>query len=263
MAIMYPLRRRLGKRTTLALAVGIWVVGSAMSSPMLFYQTTEVVDGDRVLCYAVWPDGMTTHSQQEYIYNVVFMVVTYFVPITLMGYAYLRVGIELWGSQSIGECTQRQLQNIQSKRRVVKMMIVVVTIFSVCWLPFHLYFIITSQMPEITNSAYVQEVYLGIYWLAMSNSMYNPIIYCYMNSRFRRGFQAFFWWCPCVRQPQAALSRSQAVTSRYSVSGSPDHHTRIVRNGSTLTQLTLTRADHFAGTGQVHPGPARWRQPPS
>lgn len=51
-------------------------------------------------------------------YNVVFMVVTYFVPIMLMGYAYLRVGIELWGSQSIGECTQRQLQNIQSKRRV-------------------------------------------------------------------------------------------------------------------------------------------------
>lgn len=46
------------------------------------------------------------------------MVVTYFVPIMLMGYAYLRVGIELWGSQSIGECTQRQLQNIQSKRRV-------------------------------------------------------------------------------------------------------------------------------------------------
>ncbi|KAK3913874.1 Tachykinin-like peptides receptor 99D [Frankliniella fusca] len=64
------------------------------------------------------------------------------------------------------------------------MMIVVVTIFGVCWLPFHLYFIITSEIPEITSSAYVQEVYLGIYWLAMSNSMYNPIIYCYMNSRW-------------------------------------------------------------------------------
>ncbi|XP_052126762.1 tachykinin-like peptides receptor 99D isoform X2 [Frankliniella occidentalis] len=239
MAIMYPLRRRLGKRTTLALALGIWVVGSAMSSPMLFYQTTELVDGDRVLCYAEWPDGPTTRSHQEYVYNVVFMVVTYFVPITLMGLAYLRVGIELWGSQSIGECTQRQLQNIQSKRRVVKMMIVVVTIFGVCWLPFHLYFIITSEIPEITSSAYVQEVYLGIYWLAMSNSMYNPIIYCYMNSRFRRGFQAFFWWCPCVRRPQAALSRREAVTSRYSVSGSPDHHTRIVRNGSTPRLLAL------------------------
>lgn len=35
-----------------------------------------------------------------------------------MSYTYARVGCELWGSQSIGECTQRQLDNIKSKRRV-------------------------------------------------------------------------------------------------------------------------------------------------
>lgn len=67
--------------------------------------------------------------------------------------------------------------------QVVKMMIVVVVIFGVCWLPFHMYFIVTSYYPEITNFKYIQEIYLAIYWLAMSNSMYNPIIYCWMNSR--------------------------------------------------------------------------------
>jgi hypothetical protein len=51
-------------------------------------------------------------------YNVLFMLFTYFVPIIVMGYTYARVGIELWGSQSIGEATQRQLENIKSKRRV-------------------------------------------------------------------------------------------------------------------------------------------------
>lgn len=35
-----------------------------------------------------------------------------------MTYTYTRVGLELWGSQSIGECTQRQLENIKSKRKV-------------------------------------------------------------------------------------------------------------------------------------------------
>lgn len=64
------------------------------------------------------------------------------------------------------------------------MMMVVVIIFAVCWLPFQIYFIVTSYYPEITNSPYIQEVYLAIYWLAMSNSMYNPIIYCWMNSRY-------------------------------------------------------------------------------
>lgn len=51
-------------------------------------------------------------------YNVVFMFLTYFLPIGSMTFTYARVGLELWGSQSIGECTQRQLDNIKSKRKV-------------------------------------------------------------------------------------------------------------------------------------------------
>lgn len=46
------------------------------------------------------------------------MFLTYFLPIGSMTFTYARVGVELWGSQSIGECTQRQLDNIKSKRRV-------------------------------------------------------------------------------------------------------------------------------------------------
>lgn len=51
-------------------------------------------------------------------YNVVFMFLTYFLPIGAMTFTYATVGVELWGSQSIGECTQRQLDNIKSKRKV-------------------------------------------------------------------------------------------------------------------------------------------------
>lgn len=35
-----------------------------------------------------------------------------------MTFTYARVGVELWGSKSIGESTQRQLDNVKSKRRV-------------------------------------------------------------------------------------------------------------------------------------------------
>lgn len=47
---------------------------------------------------------------------------------------------------------------------------------------------------------------------------------------FRRGFQQFFWFCPFVRLRSETLQRREALTSRYSCSGSPDHN-RIVRNG--------------------------------
>nr|CAD27763.1 putative tachykinin receptor [Anopheles gambiae] len=220
---MNPLKPRMGKKATLCVAASIWIVGTIISCPSLLFFTTYPMK-DHILCYAEWPDGPSNHSRQEY-YNIVFMLLTYFLPIGSMTYTYARVGLELWGSKSIGECTQRQLDNIKSKRRVVKMMMIVVIIFAVCWLPFQIYFILTSYYPELTKKPYIQEVYLAIYWLAMSNSMYNPIIYCWMNLRFRRGFQQFFRCCPFVRvTPDSASSHRRTGTERsflYNGSQSP------------------------------------------
>ncbi|XP_076241349.1 tachykinin-like peptides receptor 99D isoform X1 [Calliopsis andreniformis] len=258
MAIVNPLRPRMGRRATLCVAIVIWFVGAMLSFPMLFFYTTytqNFANGEvRVICYSDFPNRDDNGlSYDEYLYNVIFMILTYFLPIASMTFTYARIGLELWGSQSIGENTAGQLESIRSKRRVVKMMIVVVVIFAVCWLPFHVYFIVTSYLPEITNKPYIQEVFLGIYWLAMSNSMYNPLIYCWMNSRFRRGFVHFFSWCPGVRVPaEPALSRSEAVTSRYSCTGSPQSHTRISRNasGEKMENLASQRSYILTGGGK-------------
>lgn len=67
--------------------------------------------------------------------------------------------------------------------KVVKMMIVVVTTFAICWLPYHIYFILGSFSRDIYKQHYIQQVYLSIFWLAMSSTMYNPIIYCCLNQR--------------------------------------------------------------------------------
>lgn len=46
------------------------------------------------------------------------MILTYFLPIAAMIFTYARIGLKLWGSQSIGENTAGQLESIRSKRRV-------------------------------------------------------------------------------------------------------------------------------------------------
>jgi tachykinin receptor 3 len=67
--------------------------------------------------------------------------------------------------------------------QIVKMMIAVVVIFAACWLPQHVYYFVINRYPEILYYSWTQPLYLAIYWLAMSNAMYNPIIYCWMNAR--------------------------------------------------------------------------------
>jgi len=64
------------------------------------------------------------------------------------------------------------------------MFAVVVTIFLICWLPYHSYFVYAYHNKGIVVKTYVQDLFLSFYWLAMSNSMVNPIIYYWMNPRY-------------------------------------------------------------------------------
>lgn len=51
-------------------------------------------------------------------YNIIFMVMTYLIPVIIMGACYSRMSHVLWRSQGIGELSQRQTESIQSKRKV-------------------------------------------------------------------------------------------------------------------------------------------------
>jgi len=226
-------------------AVNIWMVSSLVSLPMVLYAETQEITYEnatsRTICYLDWPDGEETASYQYYIYNVTFTIMTYFLPISAMGFTYTRIGCELWGSQGIGECTEHQMDNIRSKRRVVKMMIVVVVIFAVCWLPYHIYFIASWHFQNLNQSPYIQELFLASYWLAMSNSMYNPIIYCWMNSRFRKGFQRVFqWWNigRCFHRRSGTFGVASGVTTgQWNCPASPVTPTRSSRNMLSTLQL--------------------------
>ena len=68
--------------------------------------------------------------------------------------------------------------------QVVKMFLIIVVVFGVCWLPYHVYFIYYYHDKSIVKFKYISQIFLGFYWLAMANTMVNPIIYYWMNTRY-------------------------------------------------------------------------------
>ncbi|KAL0832963.1 hypothetical protein ABMA28_001097 [Loxostege sticticalis] len=191
-AIVRPMRPRMSKTCSLIMIAAIWVSGMLLAIPCLLYSTTKEYRSKGTLktaCLLSWPDGLPDVSYMDFVYQVLFFVVTYAVPMLGMTFFYSAMGKVLWGSRSIGELTQRQVDSIRSKRKVVKMFILVIVIFGICWLPYHSYFIYTHFNPSILYMKYVQHVYLGFYWLAMANAMVNPIIYYWMNAKFRAYFR--------------------------------------------------------------------------
>ncbi|XP_038641442.1 substance-P receptor-like [Scyliorhinus canicula] len=198
MAIIHPLKQRLSATATKVVIVAVWVVALSLAFPQCYYSKTEQFPG-RVVCYVEWPDYAENGTRHETTYHVCVTVFVYFLPLIVMGYAYTVVGTTLWASEIPGDSSDRYREQMTAKRKVVKMMIVVVVTFAVCWFPYHIYFLLHLFHPEIYQQKYIQQVYLAIIWLAMSSTMYNPIIYCCLNDRFRAGFRRVFRCCPFVK----------------------------------------------------------------
>lgn len=97
---------------------------------------------------------------------------------------------------------------------MVKMMIVCVLAFTLCWLPFNI-IIILGDYYNVYEYEYIEYIWVATHWLAMSHAVYNPVIYITMNPRFRYGFRRVLGKCvPCLlpeSNEQTANGRSMAI----------------------------------------------------
>ncbi|KFV86558.1 Substance-P receptor, partial [Struthio camelus australis] len=195
MAIIHPLQPRLSATATKVVIGVIWLLAFLLAFPQGYYSVTEELPG-RLVCLVAWPE----HDANAYgkTYHFCMTVLIYFLPLLVIGCAYTVVGITLWASEIPGDSSDRYHEQVSAKRKVVKMMIIVVCTFALCWLPYHIYFTLQYFNPEWYLQKFIQQIYLAIMWLAMSSTMYNPIIYCCLNDRFRVGFKHAFRWCPFI-----------------------------------------------------------------
>ncbi|XP_075736405.1 tachykinin-like peptides receptor 86C [Rhipicephalus microplus] len=226
-AVVHPLCSRLSRWRSVAIIGALWGCSALLSLPPLLYSRTRsyrYADGSvRTVCLLVWPDGPPYASYDDYLYNVVFLVLTYGVPVVTLAITYWRMSMVLWGDQCIGEFTRQQEHAHRTKQKVVKMLFTVVLLFAVCWLPYHAYFLYISHNPHVAYLDHIQHVYLAMYWLAMSHAMCNPIVYYCMNKRFKGYFRAFL----CGRcWSKAGTADNQSATT------SPHGQLRSVRCSS-------------------------------
>ncbi|KAG1651001.1 Tachykinin-like peptides receptor 86C [Nymphon striatum] len=246
-AIIHPLRPRMSKVSAGVVIMTIWIMAGVLSIPyILFSETLTWIypdDSVRTVCYLVWPDGPTAISKTDYRFNILFLNLTYVIPLILMGIAYTRMGISLWGSKAIGEDTKAQRSTIMSKQKIVKMFMTVVLLFAICWLPYHIYFIYTHHNKQVLRYKVTQHVYLAFYWLAMSNTIYNPIIYYLMNPRFKRYFRALIK-CKCIFDKDyynGYLDRTR-TRNRSNYSSKYDSS----RRGTTFRILAIRQPESFS-----------------
>ncbi|XP_072192245.1 cholecystokinin receptor type A [Excalfactoria chinensis] len=91
--------------------------------------------------------------------------------------------------------------NLMAKKLVIRMLMVIVVLFFICWTPI---FSVNAWRAFDTASA---DLHLSgapisfIHLLSYTSACVNPIIYCFMNKRFRMGFLATFTCCTKQKLP--------------------------------------------------------------
>ncbi|GJQ81649.1 GPRNPY4 [Trypoxylus dichotomus] len=112
------------------------------------------------------------------------------------------------------------------------MMVTVVFIYILCWLPFNVFWIVENKInPEI-----LVYLWFAFHGLAMSHACYNPIIYCYMNSRFRTGILQTLISIPCCRRcMQTLLAKRQKSSTTLPLTSLEGTDTTLLQRDSTYT----------------------------
>ncbi|KAK2585116.1 hypothetical protein KPH14_008627 [Odynerus spinipes] len=90
-------------------------------------------------------------------------------------------------------------KSIESKKKVIRMLFVIVLEFFVCWAPLHVINTWYLFAPELVYSIVGSTGISLVQLLAYISSCCNPITYCFMNRKFRQAFLGVFHCHRCWR----------------------------------------------------------------
>ncbi|XP_022825422.1 RYamide receptor-like [Spodoptera litura] len=196
MAIMRPLRPRLGKAAAKMVVAAVWLGALTTAAPIAVVTQLQRPTPWHKLCQADICFEQWEHAGQSGQYTCALLILQFALPLAALVCTYARIAHAVWGGRPPGEAQDARDSRLQhSKRKMIKMMVIVVTVFTMCWLPLNMFIVLWTVHEEDERWATwpgMPYMWFACHWLAMSHCCYNPIIYCYMNNRYRRGFKQAF-----------------------------------------------------------------------
>ncbi|XP_062612037.1 QRFP-like peptide receptor [Saccostrea cucullata] len=197
-AICHPLKIRYLKSNTRVMVVMfvVWILALAVSSPFLVVQKIgerlHHIDEPPFLEIVEVCVEHYENPDMEEVHTLIQFVVFFCVPIGVMFFAYGNIAHQLWIRKPIGD-SQDLEKSMQQKKRIIKMLIVIVLVFLICWLPFFAVWL--YRMYNHVEYEDFRMVSLIVQVIGFTNSAVNPIMYGFMNQKFKQTIRVMYVRC--------------------------------------------------------------------
>ncbi|XP_002731649.2 QRFP-like peptide receptor [Saccoglossus kowalevskii] len=205
-AIHSPLKAKVlyTRRRVRILIIIIWIISLILMIPILIVNrlvTQEFFGVVKVTsCQEEWGSMYLKHA-----YNMSLFLIQFALPMLFMFVAYVMIFRALIStSAELGKNANPDKEaQYKSRRKVVRLLIVVVLLFAISWFPYHVATIWADYHPV----GEVMKVFPFVQWLGLCSSSLNPICYCFLSKTYRKTFKASL---QCQRQRRSSLKSGLA-----------------------------------------------------
>ena len=181
-AVVHPFRRSIWFRKPKIITPVIWTSSMAFMSivPVAF----KLGNGGK--CWI--------EKSLIFPFFALFFFVGFLLPLIIISALYTLVAQKLWSHEVPVDHTvgKDQREHEIPKKRVIRMLIIVVVVFAVCWLPLHVYQMSEGVSHQTGGNGVSWEPYVIIYiclWFGQANSAINPWLYIGLNGRMKAAFK--------------------------------------------------------------------------
>ncbi|CAH3029136.1 unnamed protein product [Porites evermanni] len=183
-AVAYPFKRVSVIRHIPRTNMLIWLVSVLCMSPYLYYYKSDLLEDNNYHCFLLWEPLANSFTALRIYFSFIFIAL-YLVPVIVICIFYSIISFKLWARRIPGNPTEVSLRNEElSKRRTIKILIIIVVVFALCWLPAHLmHFFIFFEDKTFNNLSLII-----IFGISHANSAINPYLNIVLNRNFRRPF---------------------------------------------------------------------------
>ena len=153
-----------------------------------YFRSPDNVIGCQILFTHVLPISVNVVRQTR---AGLLFIGFYVIPLLIIIPLYVLSICTIYRRPTIGQPSQ--LQSTKSKHRSIKILIIMLLIFALSWLPFHILNIYDLFFSNKYHTASESEnhlcdastMYNTIYWISITSCCYNPFIYSWFNKTFR------------------------------------------------------------------------------
>ncbi|XP_055609882.1 neuropeptide SIFamide receptor-like [Uranotaenia lowii] len=242
-AISFPISGTITTRQYRVIVSVIWTIALGINLPWLFVFTLKPIGIPGSLaqiCTELWPSP----ASESWYFLFANLFLCYLGPLLVISVCYLIIWKNVAYRNLPRDLIISRKNEVfnRSKVKVIKMVLVVIITFALSWLPLYAIFCFVKFAGELIYDESVQSFILTILpvaqWLGAANSCINPILYAFMNRKFRAGFRHLFRSCCATEDDDWDLPTTVARTEDTRLQGlrrTRSEKQTVIRNGSNST----------------------------